>query len=125
MTEYVCYSRYKGPSYSGNVVVPYGAKLYSVGYAIFLDSRMFGYTTSQACYDHFVRDDDGQGLQRGRLILTISKILYKHSDRWARLSSNLKLQKFRRPEHQDVFVWNFKFYNATIEELKYIYSLVK
>lgn len=125
LMKYICYQRYRGGSYQGYVNIPYGSQLESIGFKLFYNSKFFGYTSSQVCFDHFMANDDGMGLDRGKLIQIIQKCLIKHPDRWARLSSNLKLQKFRRPEHQDVFVWNFKFYNATIEELEYIYSLVK
>ena len=33
-------------------------------------------------------------------------------------------QKYKKPEHEDYLLWNHDFYNADIEDLKYIANLI-
>ena len=84
---------------------------------------------SQNAYDYFARNDDGKGLERGKLTAEIIKLLNnrndgKYQDRWDRIWGDLSLLKYKRPEHDDYWLWNFDFFNASIEELNRIKSMI-
>lgn len=81
--------------------------------------------TSQNAYDYFCNNDDNKGKERGKLIKKIQDELRKSPVKWDILWDDKTLTKFRKSEHQDYWIWNFNFYNASIEDLKYIYNLIK
>ena len=35
-----------------------------------------------------------------------------------------RCQKYKRPEHEDHWIWNFDFYNGPVEDLRYIAGLI-
>lgn len=87
------------------------------------------YIKSQNAYDYFARNDDGKGLERGKLTAEIIKLLNnrtdgKYQDRWDRIWDDLSLLKYKRPEHDDYWLWNYDFFNASIEELNRIKSMI-
>ncbi|MBR6640660.1 MAG: isoaspartyl peptidase, partial [Clostridia bacterium] len=59
-------------------------------------------------------------------ILNLTDIRAKtYSSRWIKIWNTSSMQKYRRAEHEDVWLWNHDFYNASIEELEKIYTLIK
>lgn len=48
----------------------------------------------------------------------------KYQDRWDRIWDDLSLLKYKRPEHDDYWLWNYDFFNASIEELNRIKSMI-
>ena len=77
----------------------------------------------------FARNDDGNGIVRGELTQKIIKVLAKRDNnyqkRWDKIWSDMSLLKFKRDEFDDYWLWNHEFYNAKIEDLKYIYNKIK
>ena len=127
--EYICFNRFKQNALCGEVNIPYGTKLDEINNAISYCGNPICYTTSQNAYDYFARNDDGKGLERGKLTAEIIKLLNnrkdgKYQDRWDRIWGDLSLLKYKRPEHDDYWVWNYDFFNASIEELNRIKSMV-
>ena len=86
------------------------------------------YSTSQTGHEHFCRDNDGQGLKRGKLTKAIQDTLNKrdpeYQARWDKVWEDNICQKYKRPEHADHWLWNHDFFNADIFDLKYIAKLV-
>ena len=85
--------------------------------------------TSANAHKFFARNDDGCGAQRGKLITKINKMLTKKDDgyqtRWDAVGEDAVCNQYRRIEHQDHWLWNHAFYNASIERLEYIVSVVE
>ena len=127
--DYICFNRFKQNALCGKVNIPYGTKLDETNNIISHCGNPICYTTSQNAYDYFARNDDGKGLERGKLTAEIIKLLNnrkdgKYQDRWDRIWSDLSLLKYKRPEHDDYWLWNFDFFNASIEELNRIKSMI-
>lgn len=84
--------------------------------------------TSQNAYDFFSQNDDGMGLERGDLVGRILSKLQKrdagYQARWNKVWGDSRCQKYKRPEHEDHWIWNFDFYNGPVEDLRYIAALI-
>ena len=127
--DYICFNRFKQNALCGKVNIPYGTKLYEINNIISYCGNLICYIKSQNAYDYFARNDDGKGLERGKLTAEIIKLLNnrkdgKYQDRWDRIWGDLSLLKYKRPEHDDYWLWNFDFFNASIEELNRIKSMI-
>ena len=127
--DYICFNRFKQNALCGEVNIPYGTKLDETNNVIRYRGNPICYTTSQNAYDYFARNDDGKGLERGKQTSEIIKLLNNRKDgkyqvRWDRIWGDLSLLKYKRPEHPDHWLWNFDFFNASIEELNRIKSMI-
>lgn len=133
---YVCVKRFKGKSVSGELVnVPYGTVLDTVNDFILYKGHPLTIWRSQQSLDHFCQNDDGEGLKRGKIIHKIRKILdtpiqetekqiKRRQAKWNKVWEDPICSKYRRPEHEDFWVWNVEFYHAPICDLTHILRLV-
>ena len=127
--DYICFNRFKQNALCGKVNIRYGTKLDEINNVISYCGKPICYTKSQNAYDYFARNDDGKGLERGKLTAEIIKLLNnrkdgKYQNRWDRIWGDLSLLKYKRPEHDDYWLWNFDFFNASIEELNRIKDMI-
>lgn len=127
--EYVCFRRFKDNAICGKVNIPKGSLLYiDNGYLIYNGDTICS-NTSQNCYEYFARNNDGNGIVRGELTQKIIKVLAKRDNnyqkRWDKIWSDMSLLKFKRKEFDDYWLWNHEFYNASINDLEYIYDKIK
>lgn len=127
--DYICFNRFKQKTLRGEVNIPYGTKLDEINNVISYRGNPICYTKSQNAYDYFARNDDGNGLERGKLTAEIIKLLNnridgKYQNRWDKIWGDLSLLKYKRPEHDDYWLWNYDFFNASIEELNRIKSMI-
>lgn len=123
--EYIVTKRFKGVAITGDVNLPYGTELECSGGVIStLDGKSLCFDHSQNAYDYMARNDDGRGLERGKLTQDIVKRLAvvddKHQARWNELWDDERAEKFRRKDHGDFWLWSYDFYNAEIADLEYI-----
>lgn len=132
--EYITTKRFKTDAICGKVNIPYGTKLTAYGDLICLDPmHPLCYDHAQNAYDYMARDDDGRGLERGKLIQDIMSRLGKRESRddpkyqarWDVIWDDPTLRRFKRPEHDDYWLWNYDFYNAEIADLEYILNKIK
>ena len=127
--DYICFNRFNQNALCGEVNIPYGTKLDETNNIISYHENPICYIKSQNAYDYFARNDDGKGLERGKLTSEIIKLLNnrndgKYQNRWDRIWGDLSLLKYKRPEHDDYWLWNYDFFNASIEELNRIKSMI-
>lgn len=126
--DYVAIKRAKFNGITGAVNIPYGASVCCENGHICTADTVICADHSQNAYDYFARNDDGNGLERGRLTQAIIKTLSKrdksHQDRWDRVWDDALCQKYKRAEYADYWLWNHGFYNAPIEDLLYIANMV-
>ena len=127
--RYIVTNRFKGQAICGAVNLPYGTTCETQdGYLILDDGRRLCAVTSQNAYDYFSRDDDGHGLERGKLVQDIRRTLErrdaKHQARRDKLWADADSNRLRRKDSQDFWIWSFDFYNADIPELKHIANLI-
>lgn len=126
--SYIARRRARFDSFSGPVNIPRGTPLEAEEGYILLEGKPLCSTTSQNAYDNFSQDDDGHGLERGELVASIMGRLEKrdaqYQARWDRVCGDAACQKYRRPEHEDFWIWNRDFYDAPIDDLRHIASLI-
>lgn len=78
--------------------------------------------------EFFARNDDGNGLLRGKLTHSIQSALENTDDdyqkRWDKVWADPVCQKYRRKDYDDYWLWEHDFFEADIETLRYIAGLV-
>ena len=91
--------------------------------------------TSQNAHEFFSQDDDGQGQERGQLVAAIlarletppnagEKCRTELQARWDKVWADPLSQKYKRPEHEDFWIWSHDFYDAPVVDLRHIAALV-
>ena len=111
-----------------NVNIPYGTALTTQGGFLVWKNKLMCADTSQTAYDYFSHNDDGRGKERGELVSAILIKLAKQDnqkERWGPIWADSLCQKYKRPEYEDFWIWNYDFYNAPVEDLRYILKLVE
>lgn len=143
--EYILFKRFKGTAMCGEVNLPAKTVCQTVNGVITYEGQPLCVIMSANAHQYFARNDDGNGLERGRLTSAITKTLYvppekdhyteaEFKKRQAILAQKQKLwdkvwadevcKPYKRPEHADHWLWNHAFYNADIQTLTYIANLV-
>ena len=119
--QYICYKRFKGRTLSkDHTNIPYGTKYETAG--AFLcdnDGKPMMATTSYNCHQHFSRNDDGQGLRRGKLAYAIAYA--PRGDKYRFTPKEIAMltrdyQRFLKPT--DMILFNNDFFNAEVSELE-------
>lgn len=132
-SRYIARKRARFKACNGQRVnIPYGSVLDAQDGILLWKGAPLCVDTSQNAYDYFSRDDDGQGQERGALVGAILSRLAlgkndrdgEHQDRWDKVWADELCQKYKRPEHEDFWLWNYDFYNAPVEDLRHIAALV-
>lgn len=127
--RYIVTRRFRGKAICGEVNLPYGTTCEEHdGILVLEDGRRLCAVTSQNAYDYFSRDDDGNGLERGKLVEDITSRMEKrdakHQARWDALWADEVANRLRRKDSQDFWIWSFDFYNADISDLRHIANLI-
>ncbi len=73
--KYIVIMRYKKLAQCGNVNLPYGTECVVIDKHIICDKGIICYVASQDAFNYFSQNDDGNGLERGRLTQAIIKRL--------------------------------------------------
>lgn len=92
---------------------------------IWAEGHPICYETSENAHMHFARNDDGNGMERGRLTREIQRRLKNRKEKWAKVWEDPLCQKYKRKDHPDHWLWDHDFYNAPIEDLQYILHLIR
>lgn len=126
--NYLCRKRARFDGISGQANIPYGTALICQdGFLMHQNKPLCG-ITSQNAYDFFSQNDDGMGRERGDLVGRILSRLQKRDSgyqaRWNKVWEDARCQKYKRPEHEDHWIWNFDFYNGPVEDLRHIAGLI-
>ena len=131
---YIAIKRYKRPKRGErkSINIPYGSNLEEHNGNLY-------YCGVEVCSDHaavmreyFTRNDDGRGLERGKLSQAIVRTLQikpgetreEHDRRWAVCWNDALCMRYRKQAQADMFLWDISFFNAPIEDLSYIAALV-
>lgn len=126
--EYINHKRFKQKAICGDLNLPAMTVFKKVGNMITYEGKPVCLETSQNAHDYFARNDDGQGLFRGKLTTAIMHKLTKrdseYQNRWDKIWEDINCQKYKRAEHADYWLWNHEFFNAPIEDLVYIANLI-
>lgn len=126
--EYICYRRFRGEGIDGEMNIRRGVELEELDGVIAMGSRAVCINTSDNAFKFFARNNDGNGLKRGDLIMEIKKKLSKrdnkYQQRWDKLWKDERANKLRNPDFDDFWLWGYQFYNADIEDLQHIKELI-
>ena len=127
--RYIVTRRFRCNAICGPVNLHYGTEVSSDGAFITVNGEKLCSITSQNAYDFFSRNDDGHGLERGKLVhdirCTLERRDAKYQSRWDRLWADEGANKLRRTEHDDYWLWSYAFYNADVNELRRIRRLLE
>lgn len=121
--RYVVHHRFKGLGACGKQMnIPYGTVLkLKDGFISTEDGRLICTPVSENAHRHFSRDDDGNGLERGRITYAVA-FKARNNGRGARFTDrereilSTKWAQFLRP--LDVILFNHYFFEAQIDELR-------
>ncbi len=146
--KYVAHQRFRQRGISGDVNIPAMAECELVGNLIMHNGKPVCYATSYNGQQYFARNDDGNGMERGRLTRAIQKKLAEHGDdehydlqhsgdtepeerpvtehqkRWDKIWGDFGCRRFKQPEDEDNWHWNQQFFDGDITELRRIAALV-
>lgn len=126
--NYITHHRYRGLAACGERLnLPYGTELETAGdFIITKDGKPICYDTSEEAKHYFARNDDGRGLERGKLTHAIAFSdrrrkcadggVYRFSDE----EQELLVKKWSHFLREDVetIIFNEDFFAAQPEELK-------
>lgn len=129
MGDYIVTKRWTGQCYSGQVDLRYGTELRLENGRLYHGDKFLCRVNSTDAEEHTSRNDDGHGRERGELVQKIKAKLEKrnanYQRRWDRLWDDERAQQFRRKSFDDYWVWDHNFFTAEIEDLQYIWKLIK
>lgn len=125
---YVTVKRAKFNGISGPVNLPYGTQVECENGFIRKDGNKICRITSHNAHEFFSPDDDGNGLERGKLVQAIKKTLEnrdtEYQARWDKVWEDGLCQKYKRIEHEDFWLWNHEFFCAPMCDLWHIARLL-
>lgn len=133
--RYVTHNRYKEISACGERLnIPYGTELETAGtFIVTPEGKPVCFTTSENAKLHFARNDDGKGLERGRLTYAIAYskrgrqsadgAIYRFSDEEREILER-DWQRFLRQD-VDAILFNESFFAAETEELQRLADALK
>lgn len=126
---YVAKKRAKFNGIGGPVNIPYGTEIMAIGGILMIGDKAICASGSQNAIDFFSQNDDGCGLERGKLTSAITTRLEKrdkkHQARWDVVWGNALCQKYRRNDHDDYWLWSKEFFDAPICDLQTILKLIE
>ena len=120
--KYITHRRFKSEAISGKVNIPAMSVCEKTGDVIFYNGKPVCFATSENAHQFFARNNDGNGMTRGKLTQAIQNTLKvrdaHHQERWNKVWNDPICQKFKRPEDEDYWLWNHEFFQADINELQ-------
>lgn len=122
--EYIVHRRFKKLSMRAKRVnIPYGTAAYTIGDIIHITGgEPICYTTSENAKLHFARNDDGNGLERGKLTYAIAYAPRKGDGKFRFTGAERRMLardwgKFLRTD-TNMLLFNDDFFGADINELR-------
>lgn len=130
--KYIAHRRFKTNAICGWVNIPATTEVECEGGILIYNNGILCYEECENSHQFFARNDDGYGMERGRLTQAIMKTLAKttgrndeqHQERWDRVWNDPACQPFKRADYDDYWLWNHDFFNADIDVLRHIAELV-
>lgn len=130
--KYIAHRRLKKDVICGPVNIPAMTEVECEDGIIIYNNGIVCYEDSETANQFFARNDDGHGMERGRLTQAIMMTLSQrngrddqaYQERWDRVWEDQICQPYKRVEYTDYWLWNQEFFNADIDVLKHIAKLV-
>jgi hypothetical protein len=127
--HYITIKRYKQQGIGGHFNLPYGTPIEKrEDNLLYHNNRPVCVARSFNAHEYFARNNDGRGLERGKLTHAIIKKLggmhRELTAEWKAVFDDDLANSYARQDSPDFWLWDDSFFNAPIEDLKYIASLV-
>lgn len=126
--KYVVHKRFKDNAICGSINLPAMTECECEGGLITYNNTAICYATSENAHQFFAVNEDGMGMERGRLTQSIQKALAKrdgsYQERWDKVWKDSVCEEYRRKDYEDFWLWGHDFFNADIDVLRYIAKLV-
>ena len=126
--NYIAHRRFKGLALCGEVNIPATSACEEINGVIFYNGSSICSCKSENAHQYFSRNDDEEGMLRGKLTQAIQKCLSvrdkKYQARWDKIWADSICQKYKRPDDDDYWLWNHDFFQASIYDLKHISKLI-
>lgn len=127
--KYICHNRYNKKGASGKeYLIRFKDEIETVGRFIAKGAEGICTVTSDDAFRHFARNDDGKGLERGKLTYKIAYApRHPNEDNDFRFTEE-EIEMLRKEygnylvRDNKAVIFNFDFFNAEIEELKELYE---
>lgn len=130
-SRYVARKRARFDGISGTVNIPWGAVLEARDGFLWWKGEQLCAITCQNVKDFFSQDEDGNGKERGTLVGAILARLTprnerdtSHKARWKKVWKDAVCLRYKRPDHDDHFLWSQGFFDAPLPDLWHIARLV-
>ena len=126
--KYVVHRRFKDNAICGSINLPAMTECECEDGLITYNNTAICYATSENAHQFFAVNEDGMGMERGRLTQSIQKALAKrdgsYQERWDKVWKDSVCEEYRRKDYEDFWLWGQDFFNADIDVLRYIAKLV-
>lgn len=126
--KYIVHKRFKDKAICGDVNLPAMTICESDGLVIKHDENDICFVKSENAHQYFSINEDGMGIERGKLIQIIQKTLAKRDNnyqkRWDKIWNDKVCQYYKRDDYSDYWLWSHDFFNANISDLRYIAKLI-
>lgn len=126
--KYICHKRFRAKAVCGEVNIPATTVCEAMNGFIFHNGNPICACKSENAHQYFARNDDEQGMARGKLTQAIKKTLAKkdknHQCRWDKVWGDPICQKYKRSDHEFFWVWNHDFFAADISDLCHIADMI-
>lgn len=130
--KYIAHRRLKRNTICGYVNIPAMTEVECENGEIICSKGVVCCEDCDMSHQYFARNDDGHGMERGRLTQSIMKTLgerYGRDDeayqrRWDKVWNDPACQPYKREDDDEYWLWNHDFFNADIDVLRHIAKLV-
>ena len=126
--QYIIHRRFRETAICGPVNLPSLTICDEQDGFIMYNGKRLCAVRSENAHNYFARNDDGMGMLRGKLTRKINNMLNRndslHQKRWDIVWSDTICDKYRRHEHVSHWIWNQWFFDADIEDLQYVLTLI-
>ena len=130
--KYIAHKRLKGNVGCGFVNIPAMTEVECEGGIIIYNNGIVCCEDCETAHQFFTRNDDGHGMERGKLTQAIMKALAQrnsrddkaYQERWDKVWNDPACQPYKRENDDEYWLWNHAFFNADIDVLRHIAELV-